>query len=66
MFLICFQVRDPNGEGEQCGLKSSKYVFEKNALDNGKYEEKNKCFCRKGSDEDIYQFKKKKLNKAFV
>lgn len=41
-------VRDPNGDGEESGLASSKYIFEENALDNGQYEEKNKCFCRKG------------------
>ncbi|GJQ78161.1 SCRB5 [Trypoxylus dichotomus] len=30
------------------GLKGYVYKFEDNALDNGKYLEKNKCFCKKG------------------
>lgn len=42
------QIRDPNGDGEQSGLQSSKYVFEDHALDNGLIKEKNKCYCRKG------------------
>lgn len=46
--LLIHQIRDPNGDGEHSGLKSSKYVFESNALDNGQTVEKNKCFCRKG------------------
>lgn len=29
-------------------LAARKYVFEENALDNGYYNEKNKCYCRQG------------------
>ncbi|XP_052866571.1 scavenger receptor class B member 1 [Anopheles cruzii] len=30
------------------GLKATRFVFERNALDNGEYDPRNKCYCRKG------------------
>ncbi|KAJ2943334.1 hypothetical protein O0L34_g12141 [Tuta absoluta] len=36
------------GEGIKSGLKSYMYGFPDNMMDNGKYIEENKCFCRKG------------------
>ncbi|CAD7085799.1 unnamed protein product [Hermetia illucens] len=39
----------PTGEEQVVsGLQAYRFVFEENALDNGYYNEKNKCFCRKG------------------
>lgn len=30
------------------GLSATKYVFEKDSLDNGFYDKRNKCYCREG------------------
>lgn len=30
------------------GLSANKYMFEENAMDNGYFDERNKCFCRDG------------------
>ncbi|XP_055541324.1 scavenger receptor class B member 1-like isoform X2 [Wyeomyia smithii] len=30
------------------GIQATKFVFEDNALDNGKIDKRNKCFCRQG------------------
>ncbi|GBP57039.1 Scavenger receptor class B member 1 [Eumeta japonica] len=35
-------------EGVKSGLKGYMYTFPENMLDNGKYIEENKCFCREG------------------
>lgn len=29
-------------------LSAYKYMFEENSMDNGVYDERNKCFCKKG------------------
>ncbi|KAJ8706358.1 hypothetical protein PYW08_010984 [Mythimna loreyi] len=39
----------PVDEGEKSGLKGYKYTFPENMMDNGKYIEDNKCFCRHGN-----------------
>ena len=31
-------------------LTAYKYTFEDNALDNGHFDERNKCFCKKGTN----------------
>ncbi|CAH0404434.1 unnamed protein product [Chilo suppressalis] len=38
----------PVEEGTRSGLRAYKYIFPDNMLDNGKYVEENKCFCREG------------------
>ncbi|XP_034827680.1 lysosome membrane protein 2-like isoform X1 [Maniola hyperantus] len=38
----------PVEESIKNGMKAYKYVFPEHMLDNGKYNEKNKCFCRHG------------------
>ncbi|XP_053622044.1 scavenger receptor class B member 1-like isoform X1 [Plodia interpunctella] len=38
----------PVQEGVKSGLNAYMYTFPENMLDNGKYIEENKCFCRKG------------------
>ncbi|KAM3955586.1 scavenger receptor class B member 1 [Aphomia sociella] len=38
----------PVEQGERSGLTAYKYTFAENMLDNGKYIEENKCFCRQG------------------
>ncbi|CAH0602037.1 unnamed protein product [Chrysodeixis includens] len=39
----------PVDEGVKSGLKGYKYTFPENMMDNGKYIEENKCFCRNGN-----------------
>ncbi|XP_035896226.1 scavenger receptor class B member 1 [Anopheles stephensi] len=44
------QILIQNGtDHEVDGLKATKFVFEENALDNGEFDPRNKCYCRKGS-----------------
>ncbi|XP_028172674.1 lysosome membrane protein 2-like [Ostrinia furnacalis] len=38
----------PVKEGTRSGLKAYMYTFPEKMLDNGKYHEENKCFCRNG------------------
>lgn len=38
----------PSEEGVRSGIRGVKYVFPEHMLDNGKYNEENKCFCRNG------------------
>ncbi|XP_023936964.1 lysosome membrane protein 2 isoform X2 [Bicyclus anynana] len=38
----------PAEEGVKNGMKAYKYVFPEHMLDNGKFIEENKCFCRHG------------------
>ncbi|KAG6454604.1 hypothetical protein O3G_MSEX008760 [Manduca sexta] len=38
----------PVEEGVRSGIRGYKYIFPEHMLDNGKYLEDNKCFCRKG------------------
>ncbi|KAJ0182963.1 hypothetical protein K1T71_000939 [Dendrolimus kikuchii] len=38
----------PTEEGVKSGIMAYKYTFPEHMLDNGKYLEENKCFCRKG------------------
>jgi hypothetical protein len=44
--LLSLQI--PVEEGTKGGLKAVRYTFPENMLDNGKYIEENKCFCRDG------------------
>lgn len=44
-----FKVPVPNSDTVISGLSATKYVFEKNSLDNGFYDERNKCYCREGN-----------------
>ncbi|XP_053691622.1 scavenger receptor class B member 1 [Sabethes cyaneus] len=37
-----------NSSYEIYGIQATKFVFEKNALDNGEFDKRNKCFCRQG------------------
>lgn len=34
--------------GTKHGFDAQLYTFEENSLDNGKYNENNKCYCRQG------------------
>uniref|UniRef100_A0A182Q5V0 Scavenger receptor class B n=1 Tax=Anopheles farauti TaxID=69004 RepID=A0A182Q5V0_9DIPT len=44
------QILIQNGtDYEVNGLKATKFVFEDNALDNGEFDSRNKCYCRNGN-----------------
>lgn len=48
IFFICLQFRSGDERINVGSLTGYKYVFEENALDNGRLNTENKCFCRHG------------------
>lgn len=67
--FFSFQLRADNERYKVGSLSGYKFIFEENAMDNGRINPKNKCFCRHGKFEmngKFYLLSMIVFNKLFI